>query len=119
MNQQADIKKTLQVVANHIRDRRRELRLTQEGLAEITELSTNYIARLELGLKTPSLNTIVKLAKALGMEVSDMLANEDAKWMDKTHEIAFALRSLPDSEADFLVKQFHMSLDHIKKLLND
>lgn len=119
MNRQADIKKTLTILANHMRDRRRTLGLTQEGLAEVTELSTNYIARIELGLKIPSLSTTVRLANALGMEVSDILAGEDAKWIDEAQELAFALRSLPDSEAEFLLKQFRMLMEHIKGLLKD
>lgn len=119
MNRQADIDKTLVILANHMRDRRRHLGLTQEGLAEVTGLSTNYIARIELGLKTPSLSTTIRLANALGMEVSDILAAEDAKWMNEAQELAFALRSLPYAEAQYLVGQFRTMMEHTRGLLKD
>lgn len=53
------------------------------------------------------------------MEVSDILADEGAKWMDQTQELAFALRSLPDSEAEFLVAQFRTLIERIKGLIKD
>ena len=91
--------------------------MTQEQLAEATGLSTNYVARIELGLKIPSLSTTIRLARALEMEVSDILAAEDAKWVDEARQIAHALRCMPDSEARFLVRQFHTLRKHIKGLL--
>ncbi len=119
MNERADIERTLSILVDHLRDRRRALGLTQEGLAERADLSTNYVAKIELGLKTPSLSTTIRLARALGMEVSDILADEGAKWMDQTQELAFALRSLPDSEAEFLVAQFRTLIERIKGLIKD
>jgi len=116
MNRQADIKKTLTILASHMRERRRTLGLTQEKLAEVAELSTNYIARIELGLKIPSLSTTIRLAKALGMEVSDILADEDAKWIDEVQELAHTLRSLPDSEAEFFLRHFRTLMGHVKGL---
>lgn len=116
-NQQADIKKTLSILAEQIRTRRRHLGLTQEALAELTELSTNYIARIELGLKIPSLGTTIRIAKALDMEVSDILADDNSKWMDEAQSLAFTLRSLPDSEVEFLLEQFRRDVEHTKRLL--
>lgn len=102
-----------------MRTRRRMLGLTQEGLSEVSGLSTNYIAKIELGWKMPSLGTLVKLAKGLNVELPDLLADENLKWMDKAQEVAFALRSLPDDEAEFLIKQFYTDLEHTKKLMRD
>lgn len=114
---QADIDKELSILANHMRDRRRALGLTQEELAEMAGLSANYVARIELGLRTPSLSTTVRLARALGLEVSYTLADEDTKWLDEAQKMAYALRSLPDSEAKFLIEQFHAIREHIRGLL--
>ena len=46
--------------------------LTQEKLADILNVSPNYISRLELGKHNPSLNMIDKLSKALNIEPSDL-----------------------------------------------
>jgi transcriptional regulator with XRE-family HTH domain len=44
---------------------------TQEGLAEAAELDRMTIALVETGKKRPSVTTIYKLAKYLGVEASD------------------------------------------------
>ena len=48
-------------------------KLTQSELAEAAELSLNFIARIERGEAIPSLVTLDKLAKALGMELYELL----------------------------------------------
>ena len=61
---------------------------TQEQLAERADLSANYIARLELGEKTPSLGTLVQLAGALGVRVSDFLSEDVSnEWFDIAQEM--------------------------------
>lgn len=54
---------------------RKEKGLTQERLAELTGLSTNFISELERGLKAPGLAAIVSISKALDVSVHDLLAN--------------------------------------------
>jgi transcriptional regulator with XRE-family HTH domain len=47
--------------------------LSQQGLAERSGLSREYVARLETGQHNPSLATLQKLAKALGVPVTALL----------------------------------------------
>lgn len=54
-----------------IRKRRRELDLTQEQLAERSELHRGYISTIETGDRNPSLENIEKLAKALDISIAD------------------------------------------------
>lgn len=56
-----------------IKQLREQKRLTQEALAEKAGLSLGYIARLEIGRHDPSLSTLVKLAKALKVKVTELL----------------------------------------------
>jgi transcriptional regulator with XRE-family HTH domain len=53
-----------------IRERRK---LTQEQLAEKAGISRPYLARLETAKQDPTLSTIEKLAKALGVKVADLV----------------------------------------------
>lgn len=116
MMKEADVTQCRNRIAERIRERRRDLRLTQEELAERADLSANYIARLELGSKTPSLSTMVRLAKALDISESDLLASgAEGKWLDELHEIANALNDLPDSDAEYLIRQLRADIDHMKK----
>lgn len=48
--------------------RRAMLGLSQEGLAELSDLSPGYIANLETGRNYPSSDSLLKLAKALNVE---------------------------------------------------
>ncbi len=61
------------MLANHlgeiIKDRRKELGITQPHLAELSKVSTNTLYKLERGQGNPSLDVLNKLAEVLGMEL--------------------------------------------------
>lgn len=57
-------------LGRRIRERRRELGLTQEALAEKAGISTSFIGHLERAEKIPSLETVVKLSYALDADVN-------------------------------------------------
>ena len=51
-----------------IKKRRKELSITQPHLAELANISTNTLYKLERGQGNPSLEVLYKLAEVLGME---------------------------------------------------
>ena len=57
-----------------IRRLRGETGLTQAQLAKRAKVTQGYIAQLEMGMKkNPSLDTLKRLAKALGVPVTELL----------------------------------------------
>ncbi|MDD4005340.1 MAG: helix-turn-helix transcriptional regulator [Elusimicrobiaceae bacterium] len=60
-------------VAKQLRLKRLQAGLTIEELAETAGISTSFLAYLETNKKKASLATIVKLAGALGIAVSELL----------------------------------------------
>ncbi|MEM6433507.1 MAG: helix-turn-helix transcriptional regulator [Cyanobacteria bacterium P01_D01_bin.115] len=58
-----------------VRRRRREMDWSQEELAERADLHRNYISDIERGDRNPSLENVHKLAKALGISVSELFRN--------------------------------------------
>jgi transcriptional regulator with XRE-family HTH domain len=50
------------------------LRISQEELAERTQLHRTYIADIERGARNPTLLTIKKLAQGLGISAADLLS---------------------------------------------
>lgn len=60
--------KRIYYVGFGLRRLRLERDMTQEKLAEVSELNVKYIGELELNKKTPSISTIFALASALNME---------------------------------------------------
>ncbi len=52
-----------------IRARRKELNITQPHLAELAQISTNTLYKLERGQGNPSLEVLNKLVEVLGMQI--------------------------------------------------
>ena len=52
---------------------RKKAGLTQEDLAEKTDLSTTYIGYIEIGQKKPTLKTLNKIAMVLKVKVKDLI----------------------------------------------
>ena len=55
-----------------VKELRRMKRLTQAQLAEITDLSVNYISQIETGEASPSFETMVRLAESLEIEMKEL-----------------------------------------------
>jgi transcriptional regulator with XRE-family HTH domain len=69
------------VIPNHrrllgeaIRAARKDAGLSQEGLAEKADLSTVFISRVERGKESPSVDSLVKIARALGSRVRNLVS---------------------------------------------
>lgn len=59
----------LSEIAKTIRTRREHLKLRQEDLAEMSGVATKTIHSVEAGTSNPSIETLVKLADILGLEI--------------------------------------------------
>lgn len=64
--------KILTIIAKNVKNRRLELNLSQERLAELAELHPNYISLIERSKCNISVITLEKLAKALEVEISEI-----------------------------------------------
>ena len=49
--------------------------LSQEALAEKADLHHNYVGELERGEKAATVDTLLKIAKALGVKVRDLVVD--------------------------------------------
>jgi len=58
--------------ARNLRENRRKSGLTQAQLAEKAEVSTHYIALIELARNIPKVETIERFAKALNIEIYEL-----------------------------------------------
>ena len=59
-----------------VRHFRFEKKLSQEQLAELSNLTDKYISDIERGKTTPSLNTIDLISQALGLDVLELLTDK-------------------------------------------
>lgn len=59
-----------QTLIKQLKDRRESLQVTQDTLADISGVSLRALKQLESGKGNPTLETLSKLAEALGLELS-------------------------------------------------
>jgi transcriptional regulator with XRE-family HTH domain len=62
--------------ARRVQALRNARRLSQAGLAKAAGLSRGYLSRVELGMQSPTLEVIERLAAALGVKAADLLEDK-------------------------------------------
>ena len=60
-------------IGNRIKEAREQAHLTQEDLAEIVGISPTHMSVIERGVKTPKLDTFVRIIKALNLSADALL----------------------------------------------
>ena len=60
-------------IGSTIKEARERAHLTQEELAEIIDISPTHMSVIERGVKTPKLDTFVKIVKALNLSADALL----------------------------------------------
>ncbi|WP_294467718.1 helix-turn-helix domain-containing protein [uncultured Ruminococcus sp.] len=99
----------LYCLGNRIRKTRMNCGITQERLAEMVDISTNFMSLIENG-RNMSVETLVKIADALGVTVDYLLSDTMEVHSDKIMtQIAQNLSTLSDDEKLFflnVIKQY-------------
>lgn len=99
---QVSVKKTqTNLITNMKFYRRLRGNMSQEALAELIGLSAGMIGRIEAGYNLPKLENAIKIASALGISVSLLLADpsETIYQESLTHEFV--------AEIQHLLKKYH------------
>ena len=77
-----------EILAKNMRETRQKLGITQSQLAELADISTNFVAMIELKHKFPSPEILDRIAAALGLETAVLFttptSTEDA--MKRLHQ---------------------------------
>ena len=71
-------------MGKRIKQKRKELNLTQEKLSEILEISPTYISEIERGTGISSLATITKIANVLNLDLDYLILGISNTNIDKT-----------------------------------
>ncbi|HET9162011.1 MAG TPA: helix-turn-helix transcriptional regulator [Solirubrobacterales bacterium] len=68
----------LKALGEAIRKRRGEIEgLSQEGLADLAGMHRTYVSEIERGLRNPSFRNLFKLATALDIPLSELVAQAE------------------------------------------
>ena len=78
---------------------RREQSLTQQALADAVDIHVNQIRRYEAGSAQPTLDALIKLAKALHVSLDDLVFGDHARGPDEDFRLRFeALKDFTPAE---------------------
>ncbi|EMA2595191.1 helix-turn-helix transcriptional regulator [Pseudomonas aeruginosa] len=79
------MRKHNQAFGKALRELRKQKRLTQEKLGFEAGLDRTYISVLELGQRSPTLDTLFSLCEVLDVSLVDLAARTQAR-LDDTHD---------------------------------
>jgi len=66
--------KTISTIARNIKKHRKEKGLSQDKLSRLADVSHATIIKIESGgIQSPTIDTVQKIAKALGVDVNDLI----------------------------------------------
>ena len=78
---------TKELLGLKVKEFRKQRKITQEKLAEIIGVDNGYISKLEVGQNFPSINTLERIADALGVELYELFQFTRRKDKDFKDEI--------------------------------
>ncbi|MBL3531688.1 helix-turn-helix domain-containing protein [Companilactobacillus zhachilii] len=97
-------------VGGNIARERHNQNMTQEQLAELSDLTINYLSKIERGFtKNVSTNTLSKISKALGVTMDSLVYGKDIKSSEKLgpnlRQLVKFLNSLESEQSEQLSKR--------------
>lgn len=87
---------------------RQHFELSQEKLAELSDLSTEYISQIERGVKNPTVRSVQKICNAFGIHLSDFFKEELATPDVLDSQIESKLKSKTSQEKEIILKQLEL-----------
>lgn len=83
-----------QMLGRRVRARRKELKLTQQELADQMSISASFLGHIERGTRVLSLDTLVKLCRVLSVTPNELLCMERLEGEVPPEMEAFAQESM-------------------------
>jgi len=103
------------VIGQRVQTRRKALGLTQERVAEQAELSPTFVAKIEAGVKTPSLGTIIDLAAALDLDPADLVRRSEKQAdLERARNLADSFDGLTSEDAVFAEQELLHLIAHLR-----
>ena len=91
-------------IGQRIKRLRNQRGMTQEALAEAASLSVPYISHLERAVKKGSLETLARIAAALGVTMNELLGIPRSEEEVFLPDMTFVLEDCSPEEREFLLE---------------
>lgn len=83
-----------------IQNRREELNLSRDQLAEMLGITSKFLGDIEHGNRGPSLKTLIRLCDVLNLSADYILFGDSKQF--SSHSILWLVEKCPDEKKDFL-----------------
>ncbi|MEW6606900.1 MAG: helix-turn-helix transcriptional regulator [bacterium] len=97
-----------------IRNLRKLLGYTQAQLAELTDLSDNFIGQIERGERTPTIQTLKKFADALNIKIEDFFHFPDEKLDERDKILSEFITYLKNKD----IRTIQLIIEITKKIID-
>jgi len=94
------------MVGVRIRDIRAKKRITQEQLAEKMGISSKYLSSIERGKENPTLNTLIRLAEGLDVDLGEVFRDLEMEDPAKRRELVLDMVRNADEDQMRVIAKF-------------
>ncbi|MGG1518756.1 helix-turn-helix transcriptional regulator [Paenibacillus oryzisoli] len=106
----------LNLLGDRLRTERLKLKLSQEQLAELSGISSTFMGHIERAERTPSLETVIKLANALGVTVDSLLQDSIKATSDTfINHFSHLVNGLDNSQKQMILDVVQAMIPHFEK----
>lgn len=104
-------------LGNRIKEEREKIHITQQNLAEVLNISTYYLGRIERGERNVSLEKLVGIASYFNISLDYLVFGNSAKTNENNFtELYELLDKCSEKEKEVLSDVIKALIPHIKKL---
>lgn len=105
----------LVALGERIRERRMELCLSQEALAEKAGISANTVSRIEGGQMSMGIGTFIKLVQALDADVGSLLGFPPVTGEKQYRDILYRICHLKKCEKEIVLRTVEALVEELQK----
>lgn len=88
-----------------IKELRKNMHLSQDRLSEKVDIDSKHLSRIEVGNSYPSLDTLEKIAQALGVEIKDIFEfAHETRSQEVKKNIINLIKEADDSKLKLILK---------------
>lgn len=100
----------VEILGKNIRNLRKQAGWTQEKLAEKAGISVPFMTQIELARKTPSLEVIENIAKALNVSYTQLFKTE----ISENKDVAYSLHLLESDLVQSIAEKIHERFENAR-----
>lgn len=90
--------------------------IKQEELAEMVEISTNYLSAIEREVKIPKLDTLIRIINALQISADEILQDVvDRSLETKCTQLEEMMQGLPRKERERIIRVVEVLIEEARK----